>query len=369
MNTPLSLQPSEKTEFLLRSLYDSYGYSNYKMNKFEEYDLYARNKDFLISDGVITFTDTNGKLMALKPDVTLSIVKNTKDEECVLNKLYYNENVYRVSKGTKTFKEIMQVGLECIGDIDDYSVSEVILLAKKSLDVISSDNVLDVSHLGVIDEFMDYCGVPEDMKNEVLSYMGEKNVHELLRALKACGVPDEKTEELKKLVLIHGKANETLPELKKLVEGKINNDTLLQLESVIALFSGEVNIDFSVVDDLHYYNGFVFKGFVEGIPNFVLSGGQYDKLMRKMNRKSGAVGFAVYLDQLEQLSTNKEKYDIDTVLLYDSNASINEIKSARAVLAETGRSVLTAKKKPEGIRCRILAKLENGEVKIIGTNA
>ena len=44
--------------YSLRALYDTYGYTRYKMSKFEEYDLYSRNKDFLISDGVITFTDT-----------------------------------------------------------------------------------------------------------------------------------------------------------------------------------------------------------------------------------------------------------------------------------------------------------------------
>lgn len=70
----LSLSFQEKVIFGLRGLYRSYGYTQYKMSKFEEYDLYANNKDFLISDSVITFTDTNGKLMALKPDVTLSIM-------------------------------------------------------------------------------------------------------------------------------------------------------------------------------------------------------------------------------------------------------------------------------------------------------
>ena len=53
--TNRSLLPNEAITFALRSLYDRYGYSRYKMNKFEEYDLYARNKDFLISDSVITF--------------------------------------------------------------------------------------------------------------------------------------------------------------------------------------------------------------------------------------------------------------------------------------------------------------------------
>ena len=74
-----SIKNEERIVFSLRSLYGGYGYSRYKMSKFEEYELYVRNKDFLISDSVITFTDTNGKLMALKPDVTLSIVKNGRD--------------------------------------------------------------------------------------------------------------------------------------------------------------------------------------------------------------------------------------------------------------------------------------------------
>ena len=38
----------ERVVFQLRNLFELYGYIQYKMNKFEEYDLYARNKDFLI---------------------------------------------------------------------------------------------------------------------------------------------------------------------------------------------------------------------------------------------------------------------------------------------------------------------------------
>ena len=132
-NNDLFLSFNEKVVYSLRSLYSSYGYSQYKMSKFEEYDLYAANKDFLISDSVITFTDTNGKLMALKPDVTLSIIKNIKDEPEALNKVFYNENVYRISGGSHTYKEIMQAGLECIGDIDLYDIYETVSLSAESL--------------------------------------------------------------------------------------------------------------------------------------------------------------------------------------------------------------------------------------------
>ena len=58
-------------------------------------------------------------------------------------------------------------------------------------------------------------------------------------------------------------------------------------------------IDFSSVSDLRYYNGITFKGFINGIPGSVISGGQYDNLMKRMHRQSKAVGFAVYLDMLD----------------------------------------------------------------------
>ena len=90
------LKFEEKVVFSLRSLYSGYGYRQFKMSKFEEYSLYSKNQDFLVSDGVITFNDTNGKLMALKPDVTLSIIKNIKDIKGVTDKYYYNETVYRI---------------------------------------------------------------------------------------------------------------------------------------------------------------------------------------------------------------------------------------------------------------------------------
>ena len=86
------IDEQERISFRLRSLYANYGYSRYKMSKFEEYDLYSRNKDFLLSKSVITFTDTNGRLMAMKPDVTLSIVKNGKDTPGKRRRKRYSHN-------------------------------------------------------------------------------------------------------------------------------------------------------------------------------------------------------------------------------------------------------------------------------------
>ena len=104
------LSREEYLSFELRALYNKYGYKLYKMSKFEAYDLYARNKEFLSGENMITFTDNKGTLLALKPDVTLSIIKSMPEEIKGVQKVCYDENVYRQQKG-ESFKEILQLGL------------------------------------------------------------------------------------------------------------------------------------------------------------------------------------------------------------------------------------------------------------------
>ena len=126
MNVFDVLRNEEKALYSLRRLYMEHGYTRYKVSKFEEYDLYAGNKSFLISEHILTFTDTNGKLMALKPDITLSIIKNVRTDDTDIHKVYYNENVYRTSAGSDGFREIMQTGLEYIGRVDDADRKSVV---------------------------------------------------------------------------------------------------------------------------------------------------------------------------------------------------------------------------------------------------
>jgi ATP phosphoribosyltransferase regulatory subunit len=364
---------AERVALALRSLYNQYGYSQYKMSKFEEYDLYARNKDFLISDSVITFTDTDGKLMALKPDVTLSIVKNSQDS-CGVQKLFYNENVYRVTKGAHGFREIMQVGLEILGDVDDYSITEVLLLAGLSLNSISRDVVLDVSHLGLLSEVLESIGIPEEKKGQLMKFISEKNFHELTALCRNCGIGDGQIQLLRSLLSIGGTPAQALPQLETLLTGMVSQHTLDQFRTILQALEGSgiqqlLRIDLSVVDDIHYYNGFVFKGFVSGIPGSVLSGGQYDRLMSKMKRTDRAIGFAVYMDLLERLEQPAEEYDVDAVLLYDADASLSDIRRNAQLLTAQGRSVLVRRTKPDGLRYKKLLKIQGSEVLVLENNA
>ncbi len=367
------LKYGERAVFSLRELYSKFGYAPYKMSKFEEYDLYVRNKDFLISDGVITFTDTNGRLMALKPDVTLSIIKNSKEIPGFVKKLYYDENVYRVSEKSQSFKEVMQVGLECIGDIDVYCLCEVLSLAVKSLKCIDKDAVLDVSHLGIISSVFDAAKVPESIRSRLLALMGEKSIHELRCTCEESEISKENTELILKLCRTYGSIVEVMPVLSDIFESVTDKAPLCELREIVMSLSEEerelINIDFSVVSDIKYYNGIVFKGFIKGVAGSVLSGGQYDRLMRSMNKNSSAVGFAVYLDMLDRLEGSSERYDADAVLLYCDNESIEAINSAKSILCAEYERVSIQRSLPAGYTYKKLFKLTEGEVKEVENNA
>lgn len=368
------LKNDEKAVFSLRSLYQSYGYTHYKMSKFEEYELYARNKNFLISENIITFTGAGGKLMALKPDVTLSIVKNSKDMSGGVKKVYYNENVYRMTKGSHDYKEIMQVGLECIGDIDRYAISEVLLLALESLSRISQDYVLDISHLGLVSAVLDRCNVSDAARSELLACIGEKNQHGIDEICQRENAAPGSAELIKLLISVYGKPAEVIKTLRKRLPSDCGQEALAELSGIAGSLGIEnaedkIRIDFSVINDMSYYNGIVFKGFISGIPSSILSGGQYDNLMQRMGRRSGAVGFAVYLDLLDEISDGTAKYDVDAVLLYDENTDISALNKAVRSMAEKGISVSAQKSIPEKLRYRRLMRMNGTEAEILENNA
>jgi uncharacterized protein YhaN len=117
----------------------------------------------------------------------------------------------------------MQAGLECIGDIDDYCVAEVLTLAAKSLDTVSSDYVIDVSHLGIISTLADSLSLSGDGRNKLISCIGEKNTHGIDSVCRAEGA-DENIAEISVRLLL-----ERIEQLSAAVaEQNRNRDLLVQ---------------------------------------------------------------------------------------------------------------------------------------------
>ncbi len=368
------LKHSERVLYRLRELYQGYGYARYKVSKFEEYDLYAYNKSFLTSENILTFTDTNGKLMALKPDVTLSIVKNIEGDDPAMHKLYYNETVYRTSPAWDGFREIMQTGLECIGEIDLASIGEVLMLAQKSLALIGEEYILDISHIGFLTGLLEEAGVEGADADELLSYVCNKNLPAVTAFCRKKAISDDLASAIVTLTDLYAPLDEALKTVKPLVRGKKMQDAYEQLVGVWEMMNACGNtaslyLDFSMMNDMSYYNGIIFRGFVSGIPDGVLSGGRYDRLLSKMGKRQGAIGFAVYLDLLERMGTAAVRYDADVALLYSDGDSVADVAKLADELRASGASVMTVRENARGaLRFRKVCKMAKGGLEILETN-
>jgi len=349
------LSPGEQVIYRLRELYRRFGYKPYKMSQFEPYDLYAENKAFLVSENVITFTGLDGTLLALKPDVTLSIVKNFKETDARC-KVYYNEAVYRADAEGQAYREIMQAGLEYLGDVDLYATGEVCELAVRSLQSISDDFLLDFSHMGFLTGVLDAAGLSEAGRADALTCLGEKNLPGMRAVCEREAVPESAATALTALTTLYAPFEEALPLLRSLSVSDVTDAALDELTALFDLLrqNGDpqkLRIDFSIVNDMNYYSGLIFQGFLEGVPCAILSGGRYDPLLTKFGKKGGAIGFALYTNLLEQWHPQDDEYDADVLLLYDDDADPAALSAQVRALTDQGQRVLAARH-GDGVRCR-----------------
>ena len=316
-----NLQPKERASFALRALYEAAGCRKYHMGRFEEYGLYQANRSFLSSEQVITFTDLDGRLLALKPDVTLSIAKTAQPAPGETLCYYYHENVYRPSAESHTFKEISQMGLEMLGAVGEAQVQQAVCLAARSLDALGAEWVLEVSHMGYLFGLFDALGVPDAARAKLLEKLREKNAHELRAAAGAAGLADAAADILCSVLSLCGSYADTLAKAAALCRNDAMRAAVAELEALavpLEKAGGVIRLDMTLAGEMEYYNGLVFQGYLKALPRPLLKGGRYDLLMQKFTPGAGAIGFAVYLDELDRLSAPLppvQKNSTDRVML------------------------------------------------------
>ena len=368
------LRQEEKITLELRALYEQYGYRKYRMSKFEEYELYLENKNFLKSQHIITFHDLDGRVLALKPDVTLSIAKNTHATAASSEKFYYLENVYRLDKPSGGYREISQLGLEYLGKLDDLASYEVLCLAQQTLNAISGSHWMQLSHIGFWVSLLDGLSIPEALRKEIMECVRGKKTHELKARLAEADVAPAAARLLTAAAGLCGGFAETLKAARAIAISPGMTEALDELETVYGLvarqgWSDQMLLDFSLVNDSDYYGGLIFQGYVEGVPRALLAGGYYGNLLKKFGRDLDAIGFAVYLNELNRLFRAGRGPDVDALILYQPGADRGALLDAARQLMESGLRVRIEKSVPEDIRCGKIYCFDKEGLKEAGKNA
>ena len=344
----------DRVTHALTDLYRSYGYGRYRMEKFEPYEVYSEHKNYLKSS-VITFPDSSGRLMALRPDVTMSVVRAVAPDEEL--KVYYSENVFRQERDTQEYREIRQVGLEYIGGETGYPEAETLLLAARSLACIGGPFALCISNMGLVASLLAGHAQDPEVTKRVLQAIRRHRPH----TLKDLPVPDVVREKLHMLVTLPGRAEDAVAALRRMDDGELTAP-IDELETVTGVlkeagFGEQIRVDFSILNDTDYYNGISFAGYMDGVPKAVLSGGRYDSLLHRFGKPQGGIGFAVYLGELERRLRTRPETDAD-ILLVCGQAPVSGILEAVRKLTEEGHTVRACRQAPEGFRAGRVIRLE-----------
>ena len=356
---------------LLRGIYTKSGYSRYRTVGFEEYDLFTEYRDFLTSGQMITFTGAGGRLLALKPDITMSIIRDASEERGRTDKFFYSESVYRVPAGGDEFKEILQIGLECIGDVCSYDRAEVVSLACKTLAVTGCDYMLDISHTGLIDGLRQLFGISQRHRAELARMMKDKNAPGIAKLCAHSGIKEEDAAKLIELSRLSLPIREAKDALISLGLGKFSesSEAISELSMIADSLTDEeakhISLDLSVVHGMNYYDGIVIDGYIDGVSEAVLKGGEYGKLIAKMGRTGSGLGFALYTDLLELIDESSAHYVAD-VLLVCGDCKPQAVTAAVEKLRSEGKTVLVQKSDAGAERCRTAFKLsESGALEVI----
>ena len=355
----------EAVSLTLSALYESYGYKRIRMQRFEEYALYLENKRFLQSGHITPFSTPDGRLMALRPDVTLSVMGRTSATEDSPERVYYRESVYRTdSEGD--CKEIGQVGLEMLGGVDLYGKAEVTRLAAESLMSIQEECHLTVSHMGLVGAVLDALQLTERDREYALSCLAARNAHGMGELASRLALQRDTAEGL--IALADGTADErTLCDTACRLAGRTASaetaaKELLAGVDMLRAQALPASVDFSTVGDAEYYDGIVFFGYLAGVPRAILTGGEYTRLAKKFGKSVSAMGFAVYVSDLVRYLPAVEAPTADVALLYGSTDDPAALLAKADALRGEGLSVLVIKALPRDAKVGKIIKTEGGSV-------
>lgn len=298
-----------RVETKLKSMFESMGYSEVVTPGIEFYDVFSKKSSLISQEHLYKLTDTKGRLIVLRPDSTIPIARlcatRLKDNVMPL-RLFYNQTIYLnnpLLKG-KSDEEV-QTGIELIGSDSKKADLEVLSLAISSLAAYDRNNFrIEIGDIGFFTELLSKLDVSDETGEEIRSLIEQKNYPALNDLLDSIG-DNKVTYALKQLPRLFGSVEVFDVAAKLFMDDKISmilsnlKDVYMKLEQLG--FNGRISVDLGIVSRVNYYTGIVFRGYLQGFGEAVLSGGRYNNLIKEFGENIPAIGFGINVDAISKV--------------------------------------------------------------------
>lgn len=287
----------------IEDYFESKGFNIIEPDTFQSYDEYLLSNQSQARFGTVKVLGSDSEIFILRPDITTNILDkifSNWDGHPPL-KVYYNSKVYSNSHGGK-INQSYQVGIEYLGDGPAKSDKEVLEMTIDLLDYLKTPYILEIGSSKYLDSYLKELKLNPPEELEIRNLIRTKNRDELMKKIKGI----ESKNILKVILDLEGNIEDVTQAARK---EYMNDEMKTALDSIIPLIDffkekdlqDKVKLDLSMLPDMDYYDGIVFKGYCQGISKKILSGGRYDKLTEKFEKKVSAIGFMMDMDIATQI--------------------------------------------------------------------
>lgn len=309
-----------EAEGKLSDLFVCRGYSEVMTPGIEFYDVFDAMPMAVPSDGMYKLTDDKGRLLVMRPDNTMPIARLTAtrlQNAALPVRLYYAQDVYHLNHGlTGRNDQQFQAGVELIGAAGKRADLEVLSLAAEAVRLFADGEEtsfrIEIGHIGFFNALIASLNVEQEIQDDIRELIESKNYAALSDKLDTLPA-DETVDAIRRLPRLFG-GEEVLEKARKLsrnAEARQALDYLSGLYKTLCHLGlrDQVMIDLGMVHRNEYYTGVIFRGYVEGSGDAVVSGGRYDTLLQQFGSPLPATGFGVNVDALTKVMLDKSEVD------------------------------------------------------------
>ncbi len=270
-----------------------------------------------IADTPFKLFDDDGRLLVVRPDNTLPIVRlvstRMRAADLPLRLRYEAPVVRECQRNAGGSRQFTQLGFELIGAGDTAGDVEIVSLVAEAVRELALPDARIIA--GSVRPFKELLAACEDreLAAEALRCVHANDFVGLDARVAASTESDAVKAAISELPRLHGGA-EVLDRVDALlaaagIVAPLTRELRALVEGLAPGDAQVLSFDFSIMNSFDYYTGLVFKAYAGGLPDPVGSGGRYDSIFTGAfgdGIEVPAAGFAFSLERLEAARTSAE---------------------------------------------------------------
>lgn len=331
--------------------FSTYGYHEIYTPAFEAYDLYAHLNGTVNQEEMIKTIDNTGKVLVLRPDITIPITKLISNSNQQLRedlRYFYIQNVFRQPQEQTDYREKTQAGVEYFGNTSPEADAEIITLAIHLMrDMKVEQFKIELGHAAFFDQIVNEMNLAKVDLEALQQAIQAKNITEIEDILAKITVEDDIKEILTSLPFLYGEPKQVIERASALPLTEALEATLQNIRNIYDVLvsygvSEHIVVDLSLINHMDYYSDMIFQGFIDKVGKPILMGGRYNTLANEFKANIPAIGFAFDMDLvLEGVSPNAlpTAEILDAVILFDKATEKDALTLANQLRMKSFRVV------------------------------